>query len=47
MLGDRFAADAFDEIERLAEADRAGDVGGACLEAVRRLLKLGVVEPDM
>jgi len=42
MFGDRLAADAFDKIEREAEPDRAGDVRGPGLEAVRRVLKLGL-----
>ena len=39
VLEDRVAAEPLDEIERRAEPDRAGDVGRAGLEAVRRLLE--------
>ena len=43
VLADRVAAELLDEIDREAEPDRAGDVRGAGLEAVRRLLELGLV----
>ena len=34
-------------VDRRAEPDRAGDVGRAGLEAVRRLLELGLLEGDV
>src|SRR5205085_2973956 len=46
VLADRLAANALDEVERNAEPDRAGDVRGAGLEAMRRVLELGVIEID-
>src|ERR1700719_3209956 len=42
VLGDRLAADAFDEIERQAEPDRTGNIGSPGLETVRRLQKFGL-----
>ena len=47
MLEDGVAPELLDEIDRGAEADRAGDVRRAGLEPVRRLLELGLLEGDV
>src|SRR5690242_17210219 len=47
MLADRLAADLFYKVAGETEPDRAGDVGGAGLEAVRRVLKVGMVDLDI
>src|SRR5580700_11506600 len=47
VLADRLAAQAFDEIEGNAEPDGASDIGGAGLEAVRRVLELGLFVGDV
>src|SRR6185437_16252353 len=44
MLEDGVAAEAFEIVERDAEADGAGNVGRAGLEAMRRLLEGGLGE---
>ncbi len=46
MLEDIVAPEPLDEVERGAEPDRAGDVGGAGLKPVRRLLVFGLLESD-
>ena len=46
VRGDRVAAQPLDVVERAGEADRAGDVGRAGLEAVRRLLEGRLLEGD-
>ena len=47
VVADRLAADLLDEIDGQPQPDRAGDVRGAGLEAVRRLLEVGVVDLDI
>ena len=47
MGADAVAPERLDKAERLGEADRAGDIRGAGLETVRRLLELGAVVGDM
>src|SRR5215472_15495521 len=47
MVEDVLAAQALDEIQGEAEADRAGDVRGPGLEAMRRLLIFGLLEAHM
>ena len=47
VLADRLAADPLDKVAGDAEPDRAGDIRGAGLEAVRRVLEVGVVDLDI
>src|SRR5215471_17219717 len=47
MLENIVAPEFFDEIDRGAEPDRAGDVGGAGFEAVRRVLELALLKRDI
>src|SRR4051812_39788934 len=47
VLADRLAADPFDKIAGDTKTDRAGNIRGAGLETVRRVLEVGVVDLDV